>query len=89
MLKGLDDFEKERVKPPEHRFADNGEPLFEASIRKKELWIDCFFIYSLIWAFGSVLTETAKKGFSNWLKKTIKEKDEEKALYERRKFHQE
>ena len=58
--------------------------MFESSIRFKNKWIDSFFIYSLIWAFGSVLTEPAKREFSNWLKKTLKEASEERLIHERK-----
>ena len=75
---------REKVKPSEHRFADNGEQMFEVATRCKGKWIDAFFLYSMIWAFGSILTENAKREFSNWLKKILKEKDDERIANERR-----
>lgn len=45
-----------KIRPPEHTFVDN-DVLFELSIKNKNYWIDAFFIYSLVWAFGSLLND--------------------------------
>ena len=85
MLSSNEDLDnREKIKPSEHRFADNGEQMFEVATRCKAKWIDAFFLYSMIWAFGSILTENAKREFSNWLKKILKEKDDERIALERR-----
>jgi len=40
-------------------------------MKQKHYWIDCFFVQSLIWSFGSILKEPYKKEFEMWLKDTI------------------
>ena len=65
---------EERLRPPEHSFIEN-DFLFEQSVRHKNMWIDSFFLYSLTWAFGSILTEEARRHFNTWLHQVIKQKD--------------
>ena len=67
-----------KVRPPDYRWCDE-EPIFEASISQKQLWIDSFFIYSLIWAFGSILTHRARQDFDRWLKKQFEKKEADRA----------
>ena len=62
-----------KCKPPELKFAEN-DTLFEASLKNMPHWIDCMFLYSMIWAFGSILTEEAKKEFELYLRKIFEEK---------------
>ena len=62
------------MRPPEHTFIEN-DFLFEQSVRHKNMWIDSFFLYSLIWAFGSILTDEARRHFNTWLHQVIKQKD--------------
>ena len=64
---------KIRSKPPEVRFAEH-EELFEASLKNMPLWIDSMFVYSLIWAFGSILTLDAKKEFDIHMRKIFHDK---------------
>ena len=48
-------------------------------------WVDSMFLYSLIWAFGSILTEEAKKEFEAHLRKVFHEKKlKDKDLEDRR-----
>ena len=65
---------QERLKPPENNFVEN-DFLFEQSVRNKNYWIDCFFLYSLIWAFGSILTDEARRHFNTWLHQVIEQKN--------------
>ena len=62
------------MRPPEHTFIEN-DFLFEQSVRHKNMWIDSFFLYSLIWAFGSIVTDKARRHFNTWLHQVIKQKD--------------
>lgn len=55
-----------KIRPPEYRWCDEETP-FENSIRFKQLMVDSFFMYSLIWAFGSFLTRDAKVEFNVWI----------------------
>ena len=55
---------------------------FEQSLLKKNAWIDSFFLYSLTWAFGSILTEKARKHFNTWLHEQIKLKNEQRVQAE-------
>ena len=55
------------------KFADL-EKSFEASITNMSHWMDCFFIYSMIWAFGSILTDEAKIEFDIHIKTIFAEK---------------
>ena len=71
--KELDD----KVKQPEHTFVDY-ESTFDESVRRKNIWIDCFFLYSLIWSFGSVMTEQARKYFNTWLHQQIELKNQQR-----------
>ena len=64
-------------KPPEFQFLDS-EQSFEESIRHKDLWIDAFFLKSLIWSFGSCLNEEGRKAFNEFIKHTMAEKDWER-----------
>lgn len=45
-----------KVRPPEYRWSED-DLLLENSIKHKELWVDSFFIFALIWAFGALLTK--------------------------------
>ena len=63
-----------KIRPPEHTFVDN-DVLFELSIKNKNYWIDAFFLYSLVWAFGSLLNEQGRKEFNLWLVTQMKNKD--------------
>ena len=62
---------------------------FEQSVRLKNYWIDCFFLYSMIWAFGSVLTCEARRQFNTWLHQVIRQKDEVRAQAEQLKEEEE
>ena len=66
-----------KVKSPEYKWSEE-EILFENSIRHKELWVDSFFIYAIIWAFGSILTEHAKVEFDRWIKKCFESQKKER-----------
>ena len=66
--------EEDRTKPLEHLFWEI-ELTFEESIRNKNKWIDCLFLYSLIWAFGAILKENARREFNSWLHQQIEKKD--------------
>ena len=65
---------EQRIKPPEHSFLEN-DFTFEQSIKQRNKWIDCFFLYSLVWAFGSILNEKARHHFNTWLHEAIESKD--------------
>ena len=62
-----------RCRPPELAFAEN-EALFEASIKHMPKWLDSMFLYSMIWAFGSILTVEARAEFTTYLRKLFKAK---------------
>ena len=49
--------------------------MFEASIKGLATWVDSFFIYAMIWAFGSILTDEAKKEFDIHFKKIFANKE--------------
>ena len=63
-----------KIRPPDHCFVEN-DLLFELSIKNKNFWIDSFFLYSLVWAFGSLLNEGGRKEFNVWLLTQMKNKD--------------
>lgn len=63
-----------KVRPPEHTFVEV-EALFEASLKNKNLWIDSFFLYSMVWAFGSLLNDAGRREFNSWLHWQLKSKD--------------
>ena len=63
-----------KVRQPEHKYFE-ADFTFEQSIRNKNLWVDSFFLYSLVWAFGSLLNEKARREFNTWLLTNIKTKD--------------
>lgn len=66
---------EQKIRPPEHSFVEN-DLLFELSIKNKNYWIDAFFLYSLVWAFGSILSEQGRREFNTWLLTQMKNKDE-------------
>ena len=64
----------DKVRPPDYRWCDE-EAALENSLRHKQLWVDSFFVYALVWGFGSLLTPEAKFDFDRWLKKCFDQKD--------------
>ena len=72
-----------KVRPPEHTFVEV-EPLFEASLKSKNAWIDSFFLYSLVWAFGSLLNDAGRREFNAWLLWQIKSKDKSRRERQRK-----
>lgn len=56
-----------RIKPPEHSWIEN-DVLFEQSLKTKNLWIDSFLIYAIVWSFGSHLNEAARSEFDTFVK---------------------
>ena len=77
-----------KSRPPELRFAQT-EELFEASLKHMPHWIDSMFIYSVIWAFGSILTEEAKKEFEIHIRKIFHDKKKrDKELEEQRRLEE-
>ena len=77
-----------KVKSPEYKWTED-EALFESSIRFKKLWIDSFFIYALIWAFGSILTDAAKNDFNKWLLKCFEQRELELERLEQERLKEE
>lgn len=63
-----------KIRPPDYNWCDE-EPIFEQSIANKQLWVDSFFLYALVWAFGSILTNKAKYEFDRWLKQIFTKKE--------------
>ena len=59
-----------RCRPPDLTFAEN-EVLFEASLKHMPKWLDSMFLYSMIWAFGSILTVEGRAEFSAYLRKAF------------------
>lgn len=41
------------------------------AIKFRERWLECFFIQSLIWAFGTILKENHRKEFIKFITKSI------------------
>ena len=72
-----------KIRPPEYRWCDD-ESLFENSIKHKQLWIDSFFIFALIWAFGSLLSSEGKTMFDKWLKGCFDQREKDIAASLRR-----
>ena len=58
--------------------------MFESSIKHKQLWIDSFFIFALIWAFGSLLSSEGKILFDKWLKGCFDQREKDIAASLRR-----
>ena len=63
-----------KVKPPDYRWAEE-DNLFEDSLKYKKLWIDSFFVYALVWAFGSLLTLESKNEFDKYIKSVFATRD--------------
>ena len=79
----------QRCRPPELNFAEN-DTLFEASLKHMANWLDSMFLYSMIWAFGSILTDEAKAEFEAHLHKVFHAKAQrDKALSEQRRTEEE
>ena len=72
-----------KIRPPEYRWCDD-DLLFESSIKYKQLWIDSFFIFALIWAFGSLLNSEGKTVFDKWLKGCFDQREKDIAASLRR-----
>lgn len=51
-------------------FAENDARMTNA-IKFRERWLECFFIQSLIWAFGTILKENHRKEFIKFITKSI------------------
>ena len=64
------------MKAPDYRWCDE-EALFFNSIKNKSLWVDSFFMYAIIWAFGSILNKESKQEFDHWLKKCFEKREKE------------
>ena len=62
------------IKPPDSGYHWS-ENQMEQSVLNKNEWIDSMFIFSLIWAFGSILTNDAKVEFNKWLMTCMNEKE--------------
>ena len=76
-LNGQDEEHAKFIRPSEFRFCEL-DHLVEQSIRSKDLWIDCFFVYALVWSFGSILKEEARAEFNDYVLETLREKEQEK-----------
>jgi hypothetical protein len=52
---------------PKQTFADSDQGFID-SIRLKRYWIHSFFLFSVIWSFGSILKDEYKGEFEDWIK---------------------
>lgn len=49
----------------------NDEIRYENSLKFTPIWIEAFLIFSVIWTFGSVMTDMGKKEFDFKIKELI------------------
>ena len=51
---------------PNNKFTENGQ-VFINSIRFKKEWLQCFFLFAVIWSFGVNLRDDKKQQFEEWM----------------------
>ena len=66
-----------KMKTPNYNWVES-ETLIEFSIKFKDQWVDSFFIFALVWSFGSILNEDAKRQFDVWIRDEIKKNEEDR-----------
>jgi hypothetical protein len=67
------------MKVPNYNWVES-DTMIEQSIKHKDEWVDAFFIFALVWSFGSILNESAKKKFDLWIRDEIKKNEEDKII---------
>lgn len=52
--------------------------MFENSLKHMQLWVDSFFLYAMIWAFGSMLTYEGRNLFDKWLQGCFEQRERDR-----------